>query len=364
MKTSLIKGLNEKDMQAVLNSLNFNGFYFPTLFPARFTPSLTWKSLAADQGIPVAADVVSYDSSSPRKRRSTVEKLQGDIPQIAIAREKSESELNEYIQLLNFAQTGTNPAAQKALLDFIYGDVEFCFSGVGARLEYIALVALSSGKLSLTKTNNQGMVTETAIDFGVPTANKTAVGTTWVTANAASATPIADIKAKVKTARQAGIRIKYLFMSQDTFDNMATITEVQKFCASWISQATGTQIAPNLASVNAAFAANNLPEIKIIESYVNVEIDGTRTVTDPWSTGIVTFSPDLVVGNTWNGPLADDMIDSSVAVKARRDYILVKKWSEEEPIKEVTKGIANAFPALSNPSHLYMLNVAGTSWAL
>lgn len=363
MKATLIKGLNEKDIQAMLNSLNFNGFYFPTLFPARFTPTLTWKSLQAEQGIPVVADVVSYDSKAPRKRRNTVERVQGDIPQVAIAREKTESEILEYFQLLRLAQMGSDAAVQKALLDFVYDDVQFCFTGVGARLEWMALTALSSGKLSLTKTNNVGLVTETAIDFQVPTANKGGVTTAWTTGNAATATPIAVIRAKVKAAKQAGRMLKYIFMEQDTFDLMVGCTEVQKAVANWVIQATATQMTPSLDSVNAYMRANNLPEIRIVESYVSVEIDGTRTTVNPWASGCITFAPDMVVGNTFNSILAEDYAET-VAMKAKRDYIMVKKWSEEEPLKEITKGMANAFPALSNPSGIYLLNTQGSTWTL
>ena len=363
MKASLIKGLNEKDMQAMLNKLQFNSFYFPTLFPSRFTPSLTWKALQAEQGIPVVADVVSYDSKAPRKRRNTIDRVQGDIPQIAIAREKTESEILEYFQLQRMAQIGNDPSVQKAMLDFVYDDIEFCFTGVGARLEWMALTALSSGKLSLTATNNVGMVTETDIDFQVPTANKGGVTTAWTTGNAATATPIAVIKAKVKAAKAAGRLLKYIFMSQDTFDLMVGCTEVQKAVANWVIQATATQMTPSLDSVNAYLAANNLPIIKIVESYVNIEINGTRTAVNPWASGCITFAPDLVVGNTFNSILADDYAET-VAMKAKREYILVKKWSEEEPLKEITKGTANAFPALSNPSGIYLLNTQGSSWAL
>ena len=148
MKKTLINGLNEKGLQAYLNRLDLQDFYYPTLFPSKFTPTLTWKALAGEQGVPVAADVISFDSRAPRKTREIVERLQGDIPKIAIGRDKTESELNEYFQLQNFAQTteGAN-----ALLDWAFNDVEFCFRGVNARLEWLALQAISQGVVSLTK---------------------------------------------------------------------------------------------------------------------------------------------------------------------------------------------------------------------
>jgi hypothetical protein len=362
MKKSLIQGLNEKDMKAVLATLSLNDFYFPTLMPLRFTPFLTWKALQADQGIPVAADVVAYDAKAPRKSRKIVERLQGDIPKIEIARVKKESDLNEYAQLKLYA--GSEEGAQ-ALVNWIYDDVEFCFTGVNARIEWLALQALSLGKVSLSKSNNNGIVTETAIDFQVPSASKGGVSVVWSAANTATSKPITNIKAICATAKKAGNPIRYILMNQDCFDAMAISAEVMKYCAAWVIQASETTQIPSLNSVNAAFTANNLPKVVIIESYVAIEAaDGTTTTVNPWTDGVVTFVPDIVVGNTFHAPLADEQVTDSSAVKTKRGHILIKKFSEEDPIAEVTKGMANAFPVWASATKSYLLYTLGASWSL
>lgn len=359
MKKTLINGLNEKGLQAYLNRLTLEDFYYPTLFPSKFTPTLTWKALAGEQGVPVAADVISFDSRAPRKTREIVERLQGDIPKIAIGRDKTESELNEYFQLQNFAQTTEGAIA---LLDWAFNDVEFCFRGVNARLEWIALQAISQGVVSLTKTNNAGIVTETAVDFLVPTAQKSGVAVPWTTV--ATAAPITTIKAIVKAAKAAGKPVKFILMNQKTFDDFVLTTQVINFGANWLAKATSTTAEPQLEEINAALLRAKLPQIRIIDTYVNIEINSVRTAVNPFADNVAVFVPDLVLGNTFYAPLADDQVKESVAIKARRGITMVKKYAIEEPLTECTVGMANAFPALGIASSMYMVDTKNATWLL
>lgn len=59
MIPTLMKGLNEKDMTAVINSYDLKPFYYPTLFPLRENYTLTWKTLEAQAGLKIAADLVA-----------------------------------------------------------------------------------------------------------------------------------------------------------------------------------------------------------------------------------------------------------------------------------------------------------------
>jgi hypothetical protein len=361
MKATLIQGLKEKDMQAMLNQLNLNPFYFDKLFPLKFTPTLTWKSLNAESGTPIMADVVSYNSTAPKKSRQIVERLSGDIPKIAIKREKEESDLNEYFQLLHYANT---TEGAQAILDFIYNDVEFCYTGVNARLEYLALQALSTGKVTLNKDNNDGMVLETAVDFLVPDASKKGVSVTWTSAHASTSKPITNLKDLVKAAKRAGNKLGYALMDQDTFDALAVSQETIDFCASWVVKATNLATIPSIESVNRAFSADkNLPQIVIIDQTLQSEIKGVRAYQTPWEPGVVTLIPDLVVGNTYYAPLADELVKDSVATKVKRGHAMIKKYSIEEPVTEVTLGLSNAFPVWASAGKSILIDTTHASWS-
>lgn len=357
MKKSLIQGLKEKDMQAVINSYHLNDFYWPTLFPLKFTPTLTWKALATGLGIPVMADVVSFNSKAPRKTRRVVERMQGDIPKIDIAFDKEETDLNEYNQLLHYAGSDSG---QKALVEWVYGDVDRAWVGVNARLEWLALRAMSTGEIVLDSKNNEGIVTEEKVTFGIPEDQKTGVSVKWETS--ATAKPITDIKARLKEAKKKGLILRHAFTNQETFDKMAATKEVQDFCSNWALKIADAKMAPNLEDFNVAMSKNNLPTFHIIESLVTVQIKGVDTVLEPFEDGVVVLTEGVVQGNTFHAPLADEMIKDSVATKVKREHVLIKKFSEEEPVKETTKGMANAFPAWGNAQRSFLMDTTDTKW--
>lgn len=359
MRKSIIQGLSEKDMKAVVDTYNLNDFYWPTLFPLQFTPTLTWKELTNKFAVPVMADVVSFNARSPRKTRRVVSRNQGDIPKIDIAYDKEESDINEYNNLLHYAG---NDSAQKAILDWIYDDVEACWKGVNARIEWLALRAMSTGRIILNKKNNgDGVVTEEAVTFGIPASHKSGV-TTVIRGNAATAKPITLIKKIVKDAKKEGIIISDAFLNQETFDDIVACAEAQKFCAGWVERATQTEIAPSLDSFNAAMSKNKLPKFHIIESLVTVQVNGKDTVCDPWEDGVICFAPSVEQGKTFHAPLADESVKDSPAVKTKREHVLIKKFSEEDPVVETTKGMANAFPAWGNAAKCYLVDTLATSW--
>lgn len=357
-----MKNLSEKDVMAMLNVLNFNAFYFPTLMPFRFTPSLTWKTLAANAGVPIAADVINYDSKAPRKTRQVVTKLTGDIPKIAISREKGESEINEYNQLLQYANTD---AGARELVKFVFDDVDYCWQGVGARLEWLMLRAVSTGKVILTADNNNGIVTENNIDFLVPSAQQRGVTTAWSVANKATCTPITDIKAVVALGKAAGKPLNYILMNKTTFDIFQVCTEVITFCAAFYAQAMALNVVPTLDTINKTLQANMLPEIRVIDANVTIEKeDGTQTTVNPFETGAVTFVPSLNLGNVFHSTLADETIPESSAIKVKREAIMVKKYAVEEPLTEVTIGMANAFPVWNSSQNSYLLDTLHNSFSL
>ena len=59
INSSLMVGLNQADLQAVVNSYNLEQYYYPTLFPLRETSTLSWRMLEAQSGLKVAADIVA-----------------------------------------------------------------------------------------------------------------------------------------------------------------------------------------------------------------------------------------------------------------------------------------------------------------
>lgn len=147
MIKTLMRGLVEKDMQAVINTYDLKPYYYPTLFPLKETYTLTWKALEAQVGLKIAADLVARGATIDKKTRDAIARLQGDIPKIAVKRTKNEDELTDYEVML--AMTSQNPDL-RALVEAWAEDTNFCWTAVAARLEWMALQEISLGKITLT----------------------------------------------------------------------------------------------------------------------------------------------------------------------------------------------------------------------
>ena len=73
------------------------------------------------------------------------------------------------------------------------------------------------------------------------------------------------------------------------------------------------------------------------------------------------FTEGIQQGNTYHGPIADEKIDSEAA-KVKREHVLIKKFSDDDPVKETTKGIANAFPAWGNADRCWQVDTLHTGF--
>ncbi len=366
MIQTLMVGLVEKDMQGVVNSYDLKPYYYPTLFPLKQNYTLTWKALEAQTGLKIAADLVARGVSIDKKTREALSRIQGDIPKIAIKRTMNDEELDDYDVMV--AMTSNNPDL-RALVEVWAKDTEYCWTGVAARLEWMALQQISLGKITLTKDNNVSVLSEYDVDYEIPAAQKLGYQTGSTSWDNVAAKPISkDFKNVVKAARAKGIHLRYAFMNVDTFAKFADTEEVQKKCASFAANALSIQDTPDLETVNKALGKLAYLyglQIVVIDQDITLELaDGSRPYSgNPFADDVVMFSESKQLGYTyWKTP-ADLKLQGTAAIKAMNGHTLIKKFANEEPVEEVTMGVANAFPAWLSSSRTYLLDVTHSSWS-
>lgn len=363
MQKTLMVGLNEKDMQAVINTYDLKPYYYPTLFPLKETHTLTWKMLEAQAGLKIAADIVSRGSTVPKKTRDAITRIQGDMPKITISREKLEDELEEYDIMI--AMASNNPDL-KAIVEFWAEDTNFCWYGVANRAEWIALKQISLGRVKFTNSNNAAIVTEYDVDYQMDSAQKIGVATSW--ASGTGAKPFSkDIPTALKLGKKLfGATYKFAFMNLATLAKLAGQEESVKKCASYIQNLTGTSEEPDLAAIN-AYLMKKVDfkglQIVVIDQDITIELaNGDRITENPFEDDVVLFSESKILGRThWKRPI-DLKMKNSVAEKALRGHTLIKKYSDESPVREVTEGIANLFPAWNLAGRSILMQVNGTTW--
>jgi hypothetical protein len=358
--TRVLDQFNRNDFASYVNDFIPAGYFYQRFYPTLYQPTLTFEALQEDFGAAVAADVVAFDSRAPRKGRQMPGKVTGDIPKVEIARPKEESDIKLYQMLQDASARATGNAAASVmdrLIQFMYGDADFCQTGVHARMEYLAKQVTSRGKFALTIANNAGgIATAVDIDFGIPGGNITSVGVDWDTTS--TATPVADIRTVYNAARTAGKILRFAVTDRATFDRMVLTADVQKFTASFALNALNlaSQQTPTIETVNTALRNQNLPQFVIWDSFVNLESKaGVLGATTGWQDGNIMLCEDINLGATPWTETADDLVNIDDSVKANNDFILVKTWAEQDPITIVTKAVAYAVPILNKAKNRYIL---------
>ncbi len=367
---SILSEVTQKAIAIYLDKKEWEKRYYVNYFPLKYTPFLTFETLIGSKGIS-AADICSWNSSAPEKTRRTVDRLRGDIPPIRVKRIMNEVKLNEY----NIVKaTVKNDADMQALLDLVYDDVDFVVESVQQKCEWLALQALSQTKISLTSSNNAGIVTEKAIDFGLPTANKevcSAANRYWLVANSATCLPITDIKAVCSEARSNGVRIKHILMNVSKFTDFLASDEVKNFIYGiMISQSGITPgVAPTLKVINEVLTQSGLPDLQIIDTFIDLEdSDHDIESVDPWldSAGAdkyVSFIPELPLGRFLHGPIAAETVKDPGIIQSKTGHVLVQSIAEQDPVQQKTVGLANCFVSFDKINQVWSLNSEShTTW--
>jgi hypothetical protein len=360
MKTPIIEGVTEAGLVSYLNARQYEKLYWQDMFPIKPVSSLDGKTLIGEAGSRLAAYIISYDAKAPEVSRKSMQTKYFDIPKTAIARRKTEKEILEHA--ITKALRG-----QDAVIEDYFNDVDFVFDSVMGRIEWMVLTMLSLTKLQLSVTNNpQGIVNESVIDFGMPTANKkVATGAVWSVGNKDTMTPIADIKAVLKAARAKGIKFERMLMHPDALDLIIGSTEFQNSAKSLIAGQSLVLGYTGLETVNMIFKALDLPVISLIETSIGIEDKGGNiTLANPWSDTHVLFVPTTNLGQLYNGPIAEEIEKPDGVIQAKRQNVMVSMQRAFNPVSVLTKAESNCFPSWPTIDKCFNLYTGSTStWA-
>lgn len=354
--------IDRPGMQVAVNSYKpGNGLAWSTLFPLKYTPKFDLKGIEGDEGIPVTADRVAFNSKAPKKTRKTIGTWSGRLGKIAVSREKDELAINEYLDLKDAAQRNTEDAATaKYLVDLVFDDVDFCNKAMDYRIELDALRIGSSGKQTYDKSLDGDIVTEDVINFNVPTANFKGVATVWSDADNADA--LKDIHDAQEAIAQQGLRApRYVVLEKSKFEEILKQKSTARRLFPRYDQNLVTADMITLDAVNSYMGGKGWPTFLVIDSYATVEAkNGTQTTVKPWNANVVVLSPEPRLGYTYYKPVP--IVQQTAALQVQGSYYKLTRYSELNPQLEVTLAEAYVQAALSNRRSLVFINTANTTW--
>ena len=367
MAGQMLKPLMDIDQQGLQVEVNSykpgNGLAWSQLFPLKYTPKFDLKGLEAEDGIPVSADRVAFNTRAPKKSRKTIGSWSGQLGKIAVSREKNELEINEYNDLRDLSGIRTDDqATARYLVDMVYDDVKFCNDAMDYRVEVDALRIGSAGKQVLTTKIDGKMATQDEINFNIPSANFVGAVAKW--SDAETADGLADIaRAQKLITDKGGKRPMYAILDEVAYEYLCAQKATLKKVASAALNITGlaTSDSVNIDSINAYQRKFNRPQILVINSRVTIEQpDGKPDTINPWNANVCVLSPEPRLGYTYWKRVPQ--VQNTEAMQAYGAYYKVTRYSDVNPMSETTLAEAYVQPALSNRGSLVYLNTMNTTW--
>lgn len=362
MKQSLFSQIVEKFFAPVVRKLTevINGkkeqeaLLYKTMLDEEYSPDLKWESTEL-QGSIVAAEVVSLDSSLPLKKRDAIAQAAGKLPKLGIKFRKDESDIT---QLNIMIATG---ATEEVVARRVLNDVPRAINGIEHRIEIMFQQALSTG---LVLADAESTDTGIRANFGYLEEN-----TFHCTAGAwgtGTEEPIDDIQQLFDKAAENGEGIALVMLSKAYFDILRS-SVAGKLLVTNNNGQTVTSIdtlgRPTPAQMLEALEAEFSTPFRVVNSTFKIEHkDGTREVVRPWEQANVVALTSEKVGRLVYGRLAEETNPvADVTYEKSGSFILVSKYSDNDPLEEFTSAQALVLPVIDGGSSVYVLHADADS---
>lgn len=316
--------------------------------------TLTFETVIGRSRIEAAASVVDPGSKAPVRSRPGLEKLQGRVPAITEKFHMDEKIFRDY---LLFREARVDDQAKKnQALDLIFDDSKKVVDAAHKRIDYMCLEAVSTGKITLTTTNNpDGLVLPTAIDLLMPAGNKVNASVNW-TGSPTTAKPISvDIQGIVNAARARGIRFTRILMTWNSWYAFIATTEVKDMFNAFLGK-SGNKLLPTLDGTNEFLRSQQMPVIEIVDQQIGIEKDGVITSVQPFDDNTIAFLPSDQLGVIENAIPIEDFNRIPQVNYGKANRVLVSKWGDNDPFQEWTKGELLAMPSLEAIDGIYLLS--------
>ncbi len=339
-------GALAKSIEELVNGKKTQATYlYKQMLTEELSVDLKWQTLSVNTSI-VAADVVALDSALPLKKRATIASATGDIPKHGMKKQLSEKQMTD-IDVLK-----ARKVEDAVIVDKIFDDTTSCVMGIHEKHEFEFLQGLSTGVALIEDENNVG--TGVRVDYGYLPSNKFGASLPWSDANAK---PMDDISRIVKDRRTKGVITKVIMMSDVTFDKFSNNSQVKEAYA-FNQNFAGTNVPPiDLEQANLMLNRKYGITIIVVDRTIVTERDGNQTVHTPWATDNVIFLSSTNVGKLVYGILAEETRKSPKCNYAKSgSFILLKKWSTEEPFAEFTSSQSLSVPVVNNVNSISLLN--------
>lgn len=367
--------IDQPSLQAEVNSyIPGTGLAWGTMFPLKYSRKFDLKGLEGDEGIPVTADRVAFNTKAPLKSRKKIGSWSGRLGKISVSRDMDEIDINEYNDAKTLAANAdTDSAEKRELVEMVYDDVRFCDNAMNYRVELDDLRIGCSGKHTADKKLDGDMATEDEINFNVPAGNHRGVKKPWFTVGSngevtvdATANGLQDIiDAQAAVAKTGARKPMFMYLEKIAFDALTQQEATAKRLYPRMgaeNTATITAEMVGLEQINAFMDKNGYPHLLVLDSYVTVEgKDGSQETVKPWNIKVGTLSLTRQLG--WTNWKPVPTVQNSKSLQTYGQFYKVTRYGEDNPMHEVTLAEGYLQGSLINRKSMVLMNFTKTSWS-
>lgn len=334
----VVEKLNEKRASNALTYL------YKDLLTPTYSMDSRWAGIIANY-TRVAADIVSLDSELPLKSRDSIEVASGDIPKIGMKMYLTEKQMKD---LDNMIAVGL-PIGQ--IVQVMFEDLPRCIEAVWERLEATFLSELSTGVGVSEQNNGMGV----RINCGYLEENQKGVLTPWKGNSAALA--IDDIEVIFDKALEDQNTITDVWADDFALRSLYANEQVRQqfaFDMNFVGDKIPTLDFQKLQSV---FLSRWGVTLHRVARKIKAESNGKKNNFTPWAEGVMVFTCDERLGSlVWTNCAEVTRPVAGVTYQIADDFILVSRYSTNDPLREFTSSQAMAVPVLNNVDRIYTLN--------
>lgn len=332
-----------------------NRYYYREWTTRRYSVDLKFGSQSVDSS-QVTADIISMDAPVPVKRRGSLQSYYGDIPKMGISYTKGER------LLADIGIMEARGATEKEIVAHLLDDITKVIRGIHDKNELMFLELLSTGSTVIEEDKNTGTAIRATAHY--PEKNQFTPVIDW---GQAGYKPISDLKRMVKAAKP--LKPRYAIMSQEAYDLLITSQEAKDLVANGIGLLVSDQSrvpVPTSEAFNAAFKKEAKLEIVVIDKTLVAQKDAVDMFVQPFAANSVVLAPSLNLGRHVYGTLPEVKSlethnKNDINYQIVENFMLVKRYSETNPLKEFTVAEAICIPVIDNVEHIYHLDTTGAA---
>ncbi|MCU9614088.1 major capsid protein [Caldibacillus lycopersici] len=317
-------------------------FLHELLFPARETSELTVDVVREGSRLPVMAQIAELGTEVEYGSREGMSGQRISIPKIQRGRAMDE----KLVRLLLQASNGGLRAAEiSELRRTQFDDATYAIDAIKARKEWIALQAISTGKVAYTESGVQFTV-----DFGYTEDQRPVLSGTDKWSDTVNSNPIDDIQTWSGKMADKGIGLTRALASRQIISYLLQNLNIRR---QYFGNPSGSAQPPQLnqAQLNEVFASLGLP--KIAQYDTQARIENKALVNGKLSFSTIRMAPQDRFIMLPDGPLGhylwaettEEMMSDIQAEKTDSNGIFVFRKINEHPVRVETIGVNLAFPS-------------------